>query len=166
MPLRIAHQDITTMQVDAIVNAANTRLLMGGGVCGAIFRAAGARDMQEVCDRLSPIRTGDAVATPGFALPARYVIHTAGPIWQGGNSGEEQLLRACYRNSMELAVSLGCTSIAFPLISAGIYVYPRDAALAVAQDEIESFLKSRKTGHVNDTASAPPDFSVFLVLYP
>ena len=78
MPLRIVHQDITTMQVDAIVNAANTRLLMGGGVCGAIFRAAGARDMQEACDRLSPILTGCAVATPGFALSARYVIHTAG----------------------------------------------------------------------------------------
>lgn len=83
MPLRIVHQDITTMQVDAIVNAANTRLLMGGGVCGAIFRAAGARDMQEACDRLSPILTGCAVATPGFALSARYVIHTAGPILAG-----------------------------------------------------------------------------------
>lgn len=165
MPLRIAHQDITTMQVDAIVNAANTRLLMGGGVCGAIFRAAGARDMQEVCDRLSPIRTGDAVATPGFALPARYVIHTAGPIWQGGDSGEEQLLRACYRNSMELAVSLGCTSIAFPLISAGIYGYPRDEALAVAKDEIESFLKSKN--HDSSVASIPErsNLSVFLALY-
>ena len=101
------------MQVDAIVNAANTRLLMGGGVCGAIFRAAGARDMQEACDRLSPILTGCAVATPGFALSARYVIHTAGPIWQGGDAGEEQLLRehripADFRRDLRL--SAGCSA--------------------------------------------------------
>ena len=168
MPLRIVHQDITTMQVDAIVNAANTRLLMGGGVCGAIFRAAGAWDMQEACDRLSPILTGCAVATPGFALSARYVIHTAGPIWQGGDAGEEQLLRACYRNSMELAVSLDCGSIAFPLISAGIYGYPRDAALAVARDEIHAFLATNNRNHSDGQSEqgvGDSDCSVFLALY-
>ncbi|PWG62264.1 macro domain-containing protein [Bifidobacterium callitrichidarum] len=140
MPLTLVRRDITTMEVDAIVNAANTRLLMGGGVCGAIFRVAGARRMQEACDRLSPIRTGQAVATPGFDLPARYVIHTAGPVWQGGTHGEEMLLRACYRNSLELACSLGCASIAFPLISAGIYGYPKAEAQAVAMDEINRSL--------------------------
>ena len=114
MPLRIVHQDITTMQVDAIVNAANTRLLMGGGVCGAIFRAAGARDMQEACDRLSPILTGCAVATPGFALSARYVIHTAGPIWQGGDGAccvarlWKHRIPADFRRDLRL--SAGCSA--------------------------------------------------------
>ncbi|KAB7788752.1 macro domain-containing protein [Bifidobacterium cebidarum] len=140
MPLQLVRQDITRMQVEAIVNAANTRLLMGGGVCGAIFRAAGASRLQATCDRLAPIHTGDAVATPGFDLPARYVIHTAGPIWQGGDRGEERLLRACYRNSLELASDLGCESIAFPLISSGIYGYPKTEALHVAIDEIRVFL--------------------------
>lgn len=128
------------MRVDAIVNAANTRLLMGGGVCGAIFRAAGARRLQEACDRVSPIRTGEAVATPGFDLPARYVIHTAGPVWQGGGHGEEDQLRACYRNALALATDLGCESIAFPLISSGIYGYPKAEAMHVATDEIRGFL--------------------------
>ena len=109
MPLRIVHQDITTMQVDAIVNAANTRLLMGGGVCGAIFRAAGAWDMQEACDRLSPILTGCAVATPGFALSARYVIHTAGPIWQGGDAG---VRNNCCAPVIAIRWSLLCRSAA------------------------------------------------------
>ncbi|MBW3088258.1 macro domain-containing protein [Bifidobacterium sp. 82T24] len=128
------------MKVDAIVNAANTRLRMGGGVCGAIFRAAGAEKMQRACDRLSPIETGQAIATTGFGLPAHYVIHTAGPIWHGGDHGEERLLRDCYRNSLVLADSLHCASIAFPLISSGIYGYPRDEALNVAEDEIRSYL--------------------------
>lgn len=141
MPLQLVRQDITRMPVDAIVNAANTRLLMGGGVCGAIFRAAGALRLQKACDRLSPIRTGEAVATPGFDLPARFVIHTAGPIWQGGGQDEERLLRACYRNSLALAVRLGCESIAFPLISSGIYGYPKAEALRVAIDEIRRFLE-------------------------
>lgn len=140
MPLHIKHQDITTLHVDAIVNAANTRLRMGGGVCGAIFRAADPFRLQEACDALAPISTGDAVATPGFNLPARYVIHTAGPIWRVGNANEEQLLRACYRHSLELAAARGCTSIAFPLISAGIYGYPKQEAFDVACDEIQQFL--------------------------
>ncbi|MBT1163063.1 macro domain-containing protein [Bifidobacterium felsineum] len=141
MPLQLVRQDITKMQVDAIVNAANTRLIMGGGVCGAIFHAAGASRLQEACDRLSPIHTGDAVATPGFDLPAQYVIHTAGPVWQGGDHGEERLLRACYSNSLQLASELGCASIAFPLISSGIFGYPKVAALHVAIDEIRGFLE-------------------------
>ncbi|MBW3089775.1 macro domain-containing protein [Bifidobacterium miconisargentati] len=153
MPLTLVRRDITTMRTDVIVNAANTRLLMGGGVCGAIFQAAGARRMQEACDRLSPIRTGQAVATPGFDLSARYVIHTAGPVWQGGSHDEERLLRACYRNSLELARSLGCASIAFPLISAGIYGYPRIEAQAVAVDEIRRFLDGNNVpAHGTDDA--------------
>ncbi|TPF87264.1 Appr-1-p processing protein [Bifidobacterium sp. UTCIF-37] len=142
MPLHLVRQDITRLDVDAVVNAANTALRMGGGVCGAIFRAAGASRMQKACDRLSPIRTGQAVATAGFDLPARYVIHTAGPVWQGGDHGEETLLRACYRNSLTLAVRLKCSGIAFPLISSGIYGYPKAQALDVAVDEIRRFLDS------------------------
>ena len=136
MPLKILHGDITKMRVDAIVNAANTTLRMGGGVCGAIFQAAGAEQLQAACDKLAPIRTGEAVITDAFALPARYVIHTAGPVYRDGTQGEEALLRACYTNSLSLAREHGCKSIAFPLISSGIYGYPKDAALAVATDAI------------------------------
>lgn len=160
MPLQLVRQDITRMRVDAIVNAANTRLLMGGGVCGAIFRAAGERRMQEACDRLSPIRTGEAVATPGFGLSARYVIHTAGPVWQGGGHGEERLLRACYRNALSLAARLECESIAFPLISGGIYGYPKADALRVAVDEIRRFLEMPTTGHDGSV-----DFEVYLCVF-
>ena len=141
MPFSVVHRDITDMQVDAIANAANTDLLMGGGVCGAIFSAAGASRMQEACDRLSPIRTGEAVITPGFDLPARYVIHTAGPLWRDGDHNEEALLRSCYRSCLAIASVHGCTSMAFPLISAGIYGYPRAEALDVAEDEIRYWLK-------------------------
>lgn len=141
MPFSVVHQDITGMHVDAIVNAANTDLLMGGGVCGAIFRAAGAARMQEACDRLSPIRTGEAVITPGFGLPARYVIHTAGPIWHGGDRDEEATLRSCYRSCLAIASVHGCESVAFPLISAGIYGYPKDEALDVTEDEISYWLR-------------------------
>ena len=145
MPFQIVRNDITHMHVDAIVNAANEQLRHGGGVCGAIFAAAGAAELQEACDRIGHCDTGSAVATPAFALPARHVIHTVGPIWYGGNSGEEQALRSCYRSSLELAQSLGDTSIAFPLISSGIYGYPKEAALDVAIDEIRSFLTSSET---------------------
>jgi O-acetyl-ADP-ribose deacetylase (regulator of RNase III) len=140
MPFSIVRNDITKIQVDAIVNAANTELLMGGGVCGAIFSAAGARQLQDACDRLAPIRTGDAVITDGFALPAKYVIHTAGPVYRGGGSGEEALLRLCYVNSLEIAKSNGCVSVAFPLISSGIYGYPKDEALSVATSAISGWL--------------------------
>lgn len=141
MPFSIVCQDITTMQVDAIVNAANTALRMGGGVCGAIFRAAGAKQLQAACDRLAPIRTGEAVLTPGFALPAKYVIHAAGPIYR---EEERELcgrqLRAAYNNALRLAVEHGCGSIAFPLISSGIYGYPKEEALRVAVSSIREFL--------------------------
>ena len=141
MALKFLQADITRLEVDAIVNAANTQLLAGGGVCGAIFRAAGYSELQRACDKLSPIQTGEAVITDGFNLPAKFIIHTAGPIWHGGTNGEENLLRACYSNSLKLAVEKNCRSVAFPLISSGIYGYPPNDALAVAVDEIKNFLK-------------------------
>lgn len=140
MPLKFLSEDITRLKVDAIVNAANTQLLAGGGVCGAIFRAAGHRDLQAACNKLAPIQTGDAVITPGFNLPAKFVIHTAGPIWNGGTFGEENLLRNCYVNSLKRAVEHNLQSVAFPLISSGIYGYPPRDALKVAVTAINDFL--------------------------
>lgn len=144
MPLEIIQNDITKVKVDAVVNAANSELQMGGGVCGAIFRAAGAGELQRSCDEIGHCPVGEAVFTDGFRLPAQYIIHTVGPVWRGGGQGEERLLRSCYRNSLELAVSLDCTSIAFPLISAGIYGYPKEQAQRVAVSEIEGFLKEHE----------------------
>ena len=141
MSTHIVETDITTMAVDAIVNAANSRLRMGGGVCGAIFDAAGPAELTAACKPLAPIETGQAVITPGFKLPARFVIHTVGPIYHGGTNGEEDLLRSCYRNSLELAVKNGCHSIAFPIISSGIFGYPPKAAFAVAKDEVDRFFE-------------------------
>jgi O-acetyl-ADP-ribose deacetylase (regulator of RNase III) len=143
MPLTIIRADITALKVDAIVNAANTALVMGGGVCGAIFEAAGARALQAACDRLAPIETGEAVVTPGFNLPAKYVIHTAGPVYRDGKHGEEALLRAAYTNALLRAVENKCESMAFPLISSGIYGYPKDEALTVAASAIGDFLAGR-----------------------
>ncbi|HPZ71310.1 MAG TPA: macro domain-containing protein [Peptococcaceae bacterium] len=141
MPFYIVRQDITKMEVDAIVNAANTALQMGGGVCGAIFKAAGACELQAACDKLAPIKTGEAVITPGFALKAKYIIHTAGPVYNPNNKEQcEQLLRSAYLNSLKLAVEHKCESIAFPLISSGIYGYPKDEALKVATSAIQDFL--------------------------
>lgn len=139
MPLEIVLDDITNMKVDAIVNAANTSLKMGGGVCGAIFRKAGAKELQEACDRIGGCPTGKAVITDGFRLPAKYIIHTPGPIWQGGNGNEAELLRDCYENALGLAKEKGCRSIAFPLISTGIYGYPKEEALHVALAAIRAF---------------------------
>jgi O-acetyl-ADP-ribose deacetylase (regulator of RNase III) len=144
MPLEIVRNDITKMTVDAIVNAANTGLEEGGGVCGAIFAAAGADRMQAECNRIGKCAVGDAVVTSGGNLPVRYVIHTAGPVWNGGNSGEELLLRSCYANSLARALELGCESIAIPLISSGIYGYPKDLALSVAISTIGEFLKDHE----------------------
>jgi O-acetyl-ADP-ribose deacetylase len=140
MPFAIVRQDITKMKVDAIVNAANTSLQKGGGVCGAIFKAAGEDELQAICSKLGSIQTGDAVITPGFRLASKYIIHTAGPIYHDGNHGEEDLLRSCYTNSLSLAVKKDCTSIAFPLISSGIYGYPKGEALQVATRAIKDFL--------------------------
>ena len=140
MPFTIIREDITKMKVDAIVNAANTELQMGGGVCGEIFEAAGAAELQVACNLLSPIKTGEAVITQGFNLHAKHIIHAAGPIYQNGNQGEEELLRACYINSLKLAGGNGCESIAFPLISSGIYGYPKATALQVATQTIKDYL--------------------------
>lgn len=140
MPLTIVRQDITKMNVDAIVNAANTALREGGGVCGAIFEAAGRQRLEEACRGLAPIEYGSAVLTTGFDLPAKFVIHAAGPIYRDGKSGEVEQLRSAYRNSLELAKEYDCESIAFPLISSGIYGYPKKEALQVAMEAIETFL--------------------------
>lgn len=141
MPFIIVRQDITKIKADAIVNAANTDLREGGGVCGAIFRAAGADLLRGACQALSPIQTGEAVITPGFELPAKYIIHAAGPVYQKGQREQsEHLLRAAYTNALKRAVENRCESVAFPLISSGVYGYPKDEALRVASTAIQSFL--------------------------
>ena len=151
MALNILEADITELQVDAIVNAANSSLLGGGGVDGCIHRKAGPELLAE-CRTLKGCPCGEAKVTQGYRLPARYVIHTVGPVYHGGTHGERALLESCYRNSLECALKLNLKSVAFPLISAGVYGYPREEALNVAVTAIREFLKSH-------------DLAVKIVLY-
>ena len=152
MPLLIVRNDITKMKVDAIVNATNPMLKMGGGVSGAIFTIAGRRQLQDACDAIGHCAQGDAVITPGFDLPAKYVIHTVGPVWHGGVAGESEQLADCYTHSLNLAKKHGCESIAFPLVSSGTYRYPKQEALNIAISAISQFLFEN-------------DMTVYLVVY-
>lgn len=141
MEIRVKTADITTLRVDAIVNAANESLLGGGGVDGAIHRAAGP-DLLAECRAVGGCPTGEAVITGGYRLPARYVIHTVGPVWHGGGQREADLLRTCYRNCMRLAVENGVERLAFPAISTGVYRFPKRAAAKIAVAEVRAALAS------------------------
>jgi len=152
MPLSIIRGDITKMRVDAVINAANPRLRRGGGVCGAIFRAAGENELKAECELIGRCEVGGAVITGGYGLPARFIIHAVGPVWQGGGYREKQLLASCYTAALNLAAERGLKSVAFPLISSGIYGYPKEQAQAVAIGAIRRFLRDR-------------DMAVFLVIY-
>ena len=138
--IEIRKIDITQLDADAIVNAANNRLQKGGGVCGAIFRKAGSAELEEVCSNIGGCETGNAVITSGFNLKAKYIIHAVGPIWQGGNNSEAELLYGAYEQSLSLAMENDCHSIGFPVISSGIYGYPKRQAWQVAIKACRDFI--------------------------
>jgi O-acetyl-ADP-ribose deacetylase len=142
--LRVVVADITTLDVDTIVNAANEELVRGGGVCGAIFRAAGAQ-LDGACRAMAPCPTGEARLTPGFNAKARWIVHAVGPVWHGGERGEAGLLASAYRNALQAAADAGAHTIAFPAISTGIYGYPREAAVDVAIGAVRAWSTSAET---------------------
>ncbi len=152
MPFQILHNDITNMNTEAIVNAANSKLRIGGGVCGAIFRAAGEKKLQKECEQIKQCPVGHAVITKGYNLKAKYIIHTVGPIYKDGNSNEAKFLKSAYETSLKLAKDYNLKSIAFPLISSGIYGYPKKEALNIAVSTIKEFL-------------ADNDMDIYLVVF-
>ncbi len=159
--IKIIQGDITTLSVDAIVNAANCLMLGGGGVDGAIHRAAG-RELFEACLKVPEVRpgvrcpTGEARITPGFKLPAKFVIHTVGPVYEDGGHGEPELLAACYRNSLALAAENGCQSIAFPCISTGVYGYPIEDAAKIAVREVREFFAAKDAKNAEECCTGDP----------
>ncbi|MGI6111684.1 MAG: macro domain-containing protein [Bilifractor sp.] len=153
--IRIQKISITDIETDAIVNAANSGLLAGGGVCGAIFQRAGYAELQAACDRIGHCDAGDAVITPGFGTKAKYIIHAVGPVWRGGNSREPQILYSAYQSSLRLASAHGCRSIAFPLISAGIFGYPKEQAMRKAFQACRDYLEKNPEAEMEIVFAIP-----------